>query len=116
MNIRELTNNEEKYIAELRRCFHANPEPSLKEYNTAAKIEEEFKKLKIPFGRVGETGIIGYIGHPNEDKAMALRANIDALEIEETNNIEYTSVNRRLMHACGHDAYTATWGSENTKI
>lgn len=108
MNTRELVNNEEKYIVGLRRYFHANPEPSLKEYNTAAKIEEELKSLGIPFKRVGETGVIGYIGQPDKGKTIALRADIDALEIEEVNDIEYASVNKGLMHACGHDAHTAS--------
>jgi len=108
MSIKILVNNEEKYIVGLRRYFHANPEPSLKEYKTAVKIEEELKALGIPFKRVGETGVIGYIGGVNEGKTLALRADIDALEIDETNDIEYASVNQGLMHACGHDAHTAS--------
>jgi len=58
MSIKILVNNEEKYIVGLRRYFHANPEPSLKEYKTAVKIEEELKALGIPFERVGETGVV----------------------------------------------------------
>ena len=108
MSIKDLVNNEEEYIIDLRRYFHANPEPSLKEYKTAQKIEEELKKLGIPFERVGETGVIGYIRGVKEGRTLALRADIDALEIEETNDIEYASVNKGLMHACGHDAHTAS--------
>lgn len=108
MSIRELVNNEEDYIVKLRRYFHANPEPSLKEYKTAEKIEKELELLGIPFERVGETGVIGYIGQPNRGKTIALRADIDALEIEEINDIEYASSSKGLMHACGHDAHTAS--------
>lgn len=107
MNIKELINREEKYIVDLRRYFHANPEPSLKEYKTAEKIEAELKALDIPLERVGETGVIGYVGIENKGKTVALRADIDALEIEETNILEYASNNKGLMHACGHDAHTA---------
>ena len=108
MSIKNLVNNEEEYIVNLRRFFHANPEPSLKEYKTAQKIEQELKTLGIPYERVGETGVIGYIGGAKKGKTIALRADIDALEIDETNDIEYTSVNKGLMHACGHDAHTAS--------
>lgn len=108
MDIKERVNQEEKYIVDLRRYFHANPEPSLKEYNTANKIEEELDKLGIAHERVGETGIIGYLGVKNPGKTLALRADIDALEIQEINEIDYVSVNKGLMHACGHDAHTAS--------
>lgn len=108
MNISQLVKNEEKYIVELRRYFHANPEPSLKEYNTANRIENELKALNIPYERVGETGVIAYIGDSKKGKTVALRADIDALEIEEVNEVEYASVNKGLMHACGHDAHIAS--------
>ncbi len=108
MNISKSVRNEEKYIVNLRRYFHAHPEASLKEYNTANKIEEELKALNIPYERVGETGVIGYIGNPDKGKTLALRADIDALEIEEANDVEYRSLNKGLMHACGHDAHTAS--------
>ena len=78
MNISKSVRNEEKYIVNLRRYFHAHPEASLKEYNTANKIEEELKALNIPYERVGETGVIGYIGNPDKGKTLALRADIDA--------------------------------------
>lgn len=54
MNISKSVRNEEKYIVNLRRYFHAHPEASLKEYNTANKIEEELKALNIPYERVGK--------------------------------------------------------------
>lgn len=107
MTIKTRIEDEKKYIVELRRWFHEHPEPSLKEYQTASKIEEELDKLGIPHERVGETGVIGYIGK-GEGKTIALRADIDALEIEETNQVEYASKYEGLMHACGHDAHTAS--------
>lgn len=108
MTIKDSVIREEDYIVNLRRYFHAHPEPSLKEYNTAKKIEEELDKLQIPHKRVGETGVIGYIGGINPGKTIALRADIDALEIQQTNDVEYKSKAEGLMHACGHDAHTAS--------
>lgn len=105
--IKKLVKENEEYIINLRRYFHENPEPSLKEYKTADKIEEELNKLNIKNERVGETGIVGFIGNKN-GKTIGLRADIDALEIEEKNNVEYKSKNSGLMHACGHDGHTAS--------
>lgn len=98
----------EDYIVDLRRYFHSNPEPSLKEFNTAKRIEEELDKLNICHERVGKTGVIGYIGVRNTGKTIALRADIDALEIQQTNDVEYKSLTDGFMHACGHDAHTAS--------
>lgn len=108
MEIREIVNREKEYIINLRRYFHAHPESSLKEFNTASKIEKELGTLGIPYERVGETGVAAYIGGLNPGKTLALRADIDALEIQELNELDYASVNKGLMHACGHDAHTAS--------
>lgn len=82
MNIRERLNKEKEYMVELRRYFHQNPEPSLKEYNTASRIEHELDKLNISHQRVGETGVIGYIGENNIGKIIALRATKILKELE----------------------------------
>ena len=92
MIIKEIVTREEDYIIALRRYFHSHPEPSLKEYNTSKRIEEELDKLHIPHERVGETGIVGYIVGINPGKTIALRADIDALEIQQTNDVEYKSL------------------------
>ncbi|MGO1470730.1 MAG: M20 metallopeptidase family protein, partial [Tissierella sp.] len=107
MTIEKRIEDEKEYIVNLRRWFHQNPEPSLKEYKTARKIEEELDKIGILHERVGETGIIGYVGK-GKGKTIALRADIDALEIKELNDVEYASQKEGLMHACGHDAHTAS--------
>lgn len=108
MKIKDNVLKIEEYVVDLRRYFHAHPEASLMEYNTAKKIEEELDKLKIPHERVGETGIVGYIGGIKPGKTIALRADIDALELQQTNNVDYKSLTDGLMHACGHDAHTAS--------
>jgi amidohydrolase len=108
MKIKDIVSREKEYIIDLRRYFHTYPEPSLKEFNTAKKIEEELEKLEIPYKRVGKTGIVGYIEGLNPGKTLALRADIDALEIQEENKLDYASINEGLMHSCGHDAHTAS--------
>lgn len=106
MEIRREVQETEDYVVGLRRHFHQHPESSLKEFETARRIEEELDKLLIPHERVGETGVIGYL-KGKEGKVLAMRADIDALELQELNTAEYASKYEGLMHACGHDAHTA---------
>jgi amidohydrolase len=100
------------YIAELRRYFHKYPEHSSREFKTAEKIEAELSALGIPHKRIGETGVLGVIrggaaGVSGREKVIVLRADIDALHIQEENDVPYRSQNSGIMHACGHDGHTA---------
>ncbi|WP_086349170.1 amidohydrolase [Candidatus Enterococcus clewellii] len=96
----------EEVIA-LRRHFHQYPEASLKEYETIKKIKEELTKLAIPYVAVGETGVLGTIEGNKPGKTILLRADIDALELEDRTGKEYQSKNPGLNHACGHDGHAA---------
>ncbi len=99
----------EKYkeeMIELRRWFHAHPESSFKEVETAKKIRHELDKLYIPWEKVGN-GTVATIKGINAGPVVGLRADIDALEITEKNDVPYKSQNPGIMHACGHDAHTA---------
>lgn len=107
MSISEEAQKLKDYVVMLRRYFHTNPELSLKEFNTAKKIEEELDKNGIAHERVGETGILGVINGKKPGKTILLRADIDALPIQEVNDVPYKSVNKGVMHACGHDAHAA---------
>lgn len=92
----------------LRREFHAYPELSLREFRTARRIEEELNRLNIPHSRVGETGVLGILrGTGTGSGTVALRSDIDALPIQETNPVNYRSQTDGIMHACGHDAHIA---------
>ena len=108
-NILFRINEDKNNIIELRRWFHAHPESSFKEFETSKKIKEELDKLQIPYESVGETGVVGIIKGKTDVNSnipvIALRADIDALEIEEKNEVKYKSLNKGLMHACGHDAH-----------
>ena len=91
MNVKDITKKYKDYIIEKRRYFHMNPEPSLNEYNTSKVIQEELKKLSIPFEIVAKTGIIATIKGKNPGKTVLLRADMDALEVYEKNDVSYKS-------------------------
>ena len=92
---------------EIRHHLHAHPELSYQEFETSAFIQQHLAALKIPFEVRATTGVIGLIEGKNPaKKIIALRADIDALPIFEENTIPYKSVNKGVMHACGHDVHT----------
>jgi amidohydrolase len=92
-----------------RRHLHMHPEPSMQEHQTAAFVVERLRELgleEIEEG-VGETGVVAIVrGHG--ERCVALRADMDALELTEATGAEYASANEGVMHACGHDAHTAS--------
>jgi amidohydrolase len=92
----------------LRRDFHQHPELGLQEINTAKKVEEVLKGLGIEAKMlVRGTGVRGFLAGSKPGKTIALRADIDALPIQEETDLPYQSQNKGVMHACGHDAHTA---------
>lgn len=105
MDIRKETELIANYVIRMRKHFHMYPEVSMEEYETAARIKEELTALEIPFITVGETGVIGFIG--KGEKVVALRADMDAIRVQEKNEVPYCSKIDGVMHACGHDAHTA---------
>jgi hypothetical protein len=92
-----------------RRWFHAHPELSFEEVNTAKKIVEILREIGVEeiFEGVGRTGVVALIRGGAEGPCVALRADIDALPVLETSDVEYTSQNKGVMHACGHDGHIA---------
>jgi amidohydrolase len=98
-----------EYEIELRRYFHRRPEPSMEEFETAAKIETELTALGIPHRRIGKTGVLGIVtGSGRGDKnVVMLRADIDALRIQDEKDAPYRSERAGVAHVCGHDAHTA---------
>lgn len=92
-------------IVEDRRYFHRYPELSFQERETAKVVEAKLKELGYaPKGGVARTGVIGQIG---TGRTIAIRADMDALPIQEANKAGYSSANAGVMHACGHDAHMA---------
>ncbi len=96
-------------VVALRRHFHMYPEVSKNEYKTAEKIEAELAALGLETRRVGETGVYTEIhGTGAGSKTIVLRADIDALAVTEEHECAYKSRIDGVMHACGHDAHTAS--------
>lgn len=95
-------------IIEWRRHFHQNAELSFEEYKTSDFIEEKLKSFgSIEVSRPTKTGVIGKIYGKKEGPVIALRADIDALPMTETNDLPFVSVNKGAMHSCGHDGHAA---------
>jgi amidohydrolase len=91
-----------------RRHFHAHPELAFQEHETAAYISRLLESFGIPYSSgVARTGVVGLIEGKNAGKTIALRADMDALEITETSNLPYKSTVTGCMHACGHDVHMA---------
>ena len=107
MNIKEIAKKYEDYAIEMRRHFHMNPEPSMEEYETQKKVMEELDKMGIENFKAAGTGVVGIIKGEKEGKVVALRADMDALELQEENDVPYKSKNEGYMHGCGHDGHTA---------
>ena len=108
MAIHPLIEQDKDYIISLRRWFHRHPELSMKEFETAKRIEEELNAIGIPTFRVGATGVLGTIrGKRGPGRKIVLRADTDALPIQDGKAVPYASQCPGVMHACGHDAHTA---------
>jgi hippurate hydrolase len=109
-HIQELTAKYQKYAIECYHHLHAHPELSFQEFETARFIAAELTKMGIPFrAGIGGTGILGKIeGQNPRKKVIALRADMDALPVCEAVDIPWKSTNENVMHACGHDAHTAS--------
>ena len=95
----------EKY-RQVRRHLHAHPELSYQEYNTSIFVQDKLRELGIPFTVMAETGVVGIIQGRSSERVIALRADMDALPIQEENNVPYASTVSGVMHACGHDVHT----------
>ena len=112
MNLKETIQNlaDELFpeILEIRRFIHQHPELSFHEYKTAEYICEVLGKENIAYrSGIAGTGILADIEGRGNGKIVGLRADMDALPIQEENTVDYRSVNDGKMHACGHDVHTA---------
>ncbi len=108
--IRNLSSQYFEEIQSIRRHLHQHPELSLEEYKTADFIMQQLAGLGIEYqSGIATTGIMAIIrGKKSGDKVFALRADMDALPIDEESKVSYKSVNTGIMHACGHDVHMAS--------
>ncbi|MEN8698923.1 M20 family metallopeptidase [Bacillus infantis] len=103
-----LENYYEEMVA-IRRYLHQHPELSFQEENTAKYIKEYYEKLGIEVkGNVGGNGVVAKVYAEKPGKTIALRADFDALPIQDEKDVPYKSLVPGVMHACGHDGHTAT--------
>jgi amidohydrolase len=98
-------------IKSYREHLHQNPELSYKEFNTMEYVAAKLKEIGLPYEKgVAGTGIIGIIRsskHSENQACIGLRADLDALPIQEQNSVAYKSKVEGVMHACGHDVHTS---------
>ncbi|KEJ93639.1 hippurate hydrolase [Pseudosulfitobacter pseudonitzschiae] len=96
-------------LTEIRRDFHAHPELGFEETRTAAIVAEKLRAYGVDevHEGLGGTGVVGLIkGQGGGNRRVGLRADMDALPIEEASGVAYSSTNPGRMHACGHDGHT----------
>lgn len=94
-------------LIQWRRTIHRQPELGFHVYRTAELVAQTLSELGVELQTgVGKTGVVGYLGDGN-GPVIAIRADMDALPIQEVNEVEYASQVPGVMHACGHDAHTA---------
>lgn len=105
--IKQIINESNEELIVLRQKLHAEPELSWEEENTTQFVCNYLDKLGITYRRTEPTGVIAEIKGGNPGKTVALRADMDALSVEELNtDLPYASKEEGKMHACGHDAHT----------
>ena len=92
-----------------RRHLHAHPELTLQEKNTSAFVQARLGELGVPFvAGVGGHGVVATLSRGQSNRSVGLRADMDALPIQETSGVAHASTNPGVMHACGHDGHTTS--------
>jgi len=105
VNFLSLAENIESELIGIRRDLHENPELGFDLFRTSQKVKDFLSKEGIEFHEVAQTGICAIIRGKGE-KTIALRADMDALPLEDKKTCDYSSKTKGKMHACGHDAHT----------
>jgi hippurate hydrolase len=91
-----------------RHDIHRHPELAFEEHRTAEKVADLLRQFGLEVHTsIGNTGVVGLLKKGSSERALGLRADMDALKIHEQNSFEHCSLNEGKMHACGHDGHTA---------
>lgn len=107
--IQQLSDKAEPNLIEIRRDIHAHPETGFNVERTAGVVARELERLGIEHQTgVGRTGVVGLIKGGRPGPTLVIRADMDALPIEEQTGLPFASTHQGKMHACGHDLHTAT--------
>jgi amidohydrolase len=94
-------------LVTLRRDFHKQPELGFQEFRTQKVVKKYLQTLGIQTRKMAKTGVIGLLKGGKPGKTILLRADMDAIPVQEENDLPYRSVNDGVMHACGHDGHMA---------
>ncbi len=107
--VKELAQKNSSKVLAIRQHIHQNPELSFEEYNTQKYVLKQLAEIGITdVTTLANTGVVALIKGKNSTiKTIALRADLDALPINEQNDVAYKSINTGVMHACGHDVHTS---------
>ena len=101
-------NIDNDYLVKIRREIHMYPEVDYDLPKTVALVKRELESMGIPYTeKYGKGSVVGYINPDKEGFTIGIRADMDALKMQEVNDVEYRSKHDGMMHACGHDAHTA---------
>ncbi|MCM4150855.1 amidohydrolase [Arenibacter sp. N53] len=104
--IKQLAKTYSSEFIGIRRFLHQHPELSFKEYETCSYVRQQLMAIGIhKIESVAKTGLLATINGTDKGKTILLRADMDALPINEENTVEYASQNKGVMHACGHDVH-----------
>lgn len=95
-------------LVEIRKHLHQHPELSFEENKTADFVFSALKSVGLQPERMAKTGVVAMINGGHSGPVIALRADLDALPIQEMNDVSYKSLNNGVMHACGHDVHTTS--------
>ncbi len=108
MNVEKIVKELAPKVREIRRILHQYPELSGKEFETNKIVCQYLEQYGIEYqNNIAETGVVAIVRGASSGKTVGVRADMDALPVEETNEGPFRSVNQGVMHACGHDAHTA---------
>jgi len=107
MKIKEQVADLHDELIHLRRDFHKYPELGFEEKRTSEKVADYLRTCGIKVKRLAKTGVVGLLNEKKPGRTLLLRADMDALPIQEMNEIHYKSVHEGKMHACGHDGHMA---------
>ncbi len=106
MELRALVEREKEWIIEMRRKLHRIPEKGFQEFKTQKAVMDALDEMGVPY-TTERTWVIGLIEGALEGDTVGIRADMDALPVEEPMGCEFRSEHEGMMHACGHDAHTA---------
>ena len=108
LRIAQLIEKHKQDIIDIRRFIHMNPELSNREFETSKLVSSKLLSLDMEVrSEIAKTGVVGLLRGKHEGITIGVRADMDALPIEEKTGLAYQSLNEGVMHACGHDIHTS---------